>query len=1592
METGYIDYRLHLPEYLTNQAITLAVTSLLTTLPSFSLLIATTPRLFKLLRKGRLNDVSACPWFLVKIAGVVAALALQIALLAIFVQRSYPSSAILSSVLYIVSTLAALLLHYIEYFNMPNPSSMLLVYWLFTALISLFPTRTRIEVSRNGLADSLPLLKFLFTIVAFTVFGLENIPKANRRSLTRPFSVDRIIQANPSLELYSNIFSRITFFWIIPLLNKGKQKTLRMDDIWNLHPKMLSYPLLVSTQVRIDADEAIVRQKAAQQLAGKKAGATAGEATATATVHSQKIRLFSILVHTVGWEYTSAVIPCLLSVAATYIRPVLFSDLIAFMASYTEASNKEGGGLEHEPAWKGYGLMLGVLTSSVLAGLFNVQYQNISFQCSIRARGVFNSLLYHKALRLSSTSKQEGIGSIVNHMSTDVDNVLALFPIIHMIWSSLIGVVIAMILLYQQVKYAMFASFGVTVAIAMLIGFISSKTRVAFRQMTAKNDLRLKLVNELVSHIKSIKLYAWEKYFVHHISEVRLKQLNALRRYNSINSINIALFYVAIPLSTFALLTVYSAIAPPDAPLTLQRIFTCLTLLNMLGYPVNRITSSIRIIISGHVSYVRLREFFESEEINGANVECHPDASESDIAYEVMDGTFGWYSPEAIKTMEAKRKKEIEEKIKKETKETKKNADKAINVGLAEDEKTDRCERPAADGFKTPSKASTASDEKVGKSEKGNEAIRDTFGPVLHNVSFIIKRGSLTAVIGRVGEGKSSLVEALLGEMYKYSGSVRAYGSVAYVAQTAWILNDTVRNNIMFGRVYNKERYLQVVKACALVPDLKMLVNGDRTLIGEKGINLSGGQRQRISIARAVYANADVYIFDDPLSAVDAHVDHHIFEEAITKILADKTRILVTNGAIHLKQVDQIIVVKQGRISQDGTYADLIRDTEGDLHRMITESNIVVSNESDDEVGNDQASITEDVVAESIGGGEKKPAGLNKRPTIRQRKSIKADEEDLDLEEHNKVDAEVKREGRIAWSVYKYYIRPMGYFGFFLFMLVCFVYMGLSAGSQVWLQIWGNENYKAVPSHGSQYWIFTYLAWILSSAVAYAVAVALYLLVLAQNASRTLHANMLTPLVRSPMSFFDTTSSGKIINRFSHDFFTIDVVLSFSLLTVSISLMANLGQIGFCIAATPYFLILIVPLFVCFYYLGQYYLVSSREIKRLDSAARSPMYAHFGEILNGLVTIRGYGDTDRFATQATQLLDQSQQAYCLTNTTQRWLQVMLEILSDIVMTFIALMAVVQRNSARAGVFAIVLSGISSFTTDVQALLNNTCIVETTMVSAERVKEYCELPSEALDVIPDSKTDKNWPQQGKIEFQNYSTRYRDGLDLVLRNVTLTVHAGERVGIVSRTGAGKSSVTMALFRIIEACEGKIIIDGIDTASVGLQELRSRLTIIPQDPFLFGGTIRANLDPFDQYQDVDLWAALEAASLKSYISSLPEALHAVIENGGKNMSLGQRQLMNLARAMLNKDTKVLCLDEATAAIDIETDNAIQRALRKSFQGCTVLTIAHRINTIMDSDRILVLEQGKVAEYDRPTTLLANPNSIFFSLANSHDNHTSE
>ncbi|KAF9576285.1 hypothetical protein EC968_009259 [Mortierella alpina] len=1510
--------------------------------------------------------------------GIVAAVAIQLGLLIVTVsQDEYPSSSLLSTILYLVALACAAVLHWFEFFNMPNPSPSLVVFWLFTALISIFPTRSHIQESPNGLSSTFPALKLAFTIVAVFVFALENVPKPQRSTLVRP-NVTPPVQENPSPEPNANFFKRITFFWLLPLLLKGKKKTLRMEDVWSLHPKLLSYPLYLTTKAKMDAHEAIMaHQLEEEEAAAAAAGLHAGdEKHKRATkIGRSKINLAKVVLGTVGYGILTAIIPRLFYIAALYVRPQLFSQLIAFGISYS-AEEKAKGTIPQEP-WIGFGLLIAVFVSATLSSLFDAQYINICYNSGLKARGVLVNLIYRKSLRLSTTNKQEGMGAIVNHMSTDVDKVVATFLVVHYAWSSVVEITIAAWMLYNEVQYAMFASLGVIVIILTISAGVSPKIGHHQRTLMQFSDQRMKLINELVAYIKSIKLYTWESYFTKKITYIRSLQLRELRMFYSWITLLSTFLNMIGPLSIFSTLSIYTLVATADTPLDIKRIFTAITLINLLEGPVGLINQSLSVIVGGKVAYDRLQHFFNSEEIDDENVIRNEDKNASEFAYEVDQGTFGWYTPEAIDAAVEKKEKEAKAKAAQASK-----VERATDSASTLDEKLTQEKQMAEE-----------SDASSSSTESTPNVTRDSLGPIMHNINLRIKRGNLTAVVGRVGEGKSSLVGALLGEMHKYSGTVRSYGSLAYVAQSAWILNDTVRNNIVFGRPYDKERYINVVKACALAPDFKMLVSGDNTVIGEKGISLSGGQKQRISIARAVYADADVYIFDDPLSAVDAHVDKHIFEHALTKILAGKTRILVTNGVNHLSKADQIVVIKQGCISQDGCYSDLIRNEEGDLYRLIQESKFVAtkddSSDSEEDLDADIDSVIEGSDTDSDSGAQR-PDGPVKRPTYRRAKSSAVADEDFEMqEERDEVDDEVKSEGRVGWAVYKFYILQLGALGLIVFAVVSVIYLAVEINMELWLQRWGKQVYVPVEEQKpTSFWILSYFGFVISLTILLAATIANFMVFMARKASKGLHASMLGPLARSPMSFFDVTSSGKIVNRFAHDMNAVDIDLPLQFLNlIFISLMAT-TTLAFCIAASYYFAIVLIPIGYIYGVLGGFYLVSSRELKRLDSAARSPIYAHFGETLSGLVTIRAFSESHRFTSQATTLLDRSQQTSYLTNATTRWLQIMLDMVSVMIMSLVALLAILQRDSVNQGIFAIVLSKITNLTLIMTRIMTTACQIETNIVSVERVREYSQLPSEARDIIPDSKTDENWPQRGEIVFKNYSTRYRDGLDLVLRNLSVTVKGGERVGIVGRTGAGKSSVTMALFRIIEAAEGSISIDGIDISTLGLTELRSHLTIIPQDPFLFGDSIRSNLDPFGRHTDTEIWAAIESASLKPYISSLSEGLSTMIDNGGENMSLGQRQLMSLARAMLAKNTRVLCLDEATAAIDVETDNAIQQALRREFQGCTVLTIAHRINTIMDSDRIMVLDNGGLKEYESPAKLLADTNSVFYSLAKESGN----
>jgi ATP-binding cassette subfamily C (CFTR/MRP) protein 1 len=568
--------------------------------------------------------------------------------------------------------------------------------------------------------------------------------------------------------------------------------------------------------------------------------------------------------------------------------------------------------------------------------------------------------------------------------------------------------------------------------------------------------------------------------------------------------------------------------------------------------------------------------------------------------------------------------------------------------------------------------------------------------------------------------------------------------------------------------------------------------------------------------------------------------------------------------------------------------------------------------------------------------------------------------------------------------VYAHYLRNIGIFLSGATIVFNMIFQGFSIGSNVWLAEWSNDmSMYGNETDGSKQNLYLGVYGALGAGQVIAVLIAsLYLAVGTLQAAKHLHSQMLSHVLMNPLSFFDTTPTGRILNRFNKDIDTLDNTIPYNIrawLNCLLSVIATLVVISY---STPIFIFVIVPIGIVYYFIQQFYVATSRQLKRLESVSRSPIYSHFGESIQGAPTIRAYNVQKRFTQESEEKVDFNQVCYCPSIISNRWLAIRLEMVGNFIIFFASLFAVLRRDTMSPGLVGLSVSYALQITQTLNWLVRMSSDVETNIVAVERIKEYSETEQEAPWDVPTNQPLSNWPDNGQVDFKDYQVRYREGLDLVLRGISFSVKGGEKVGIVGRTGAGKSSLTLSLFRIIEAAGGQILIDGVDISELGLHALRSRLTIIPQDPVLFSGTLRVNLDPFDRHSDVEIWLALEHAHLKAFVKGLPDALEHPVSEGGENLSVGQRQLICLARALLRK-TKVLILDEATAAVDLETDDLIQTTIRSEFKDCTVLTIAHRLNTIMDSNRVIVLDGGMLVEYDTPEALLQNKASIFHSMA---------
>ncbi|KAF5402962.1 hypothetical protein PHET_03006 [Paragonimus heterotremus] len=1405
-----------------------------------------------------------------------------------------------------------------------------------------------------------------------------------------------------------------------------------------------------------------------------------------------------------------------------FISPLLLKILLKFMQ-----------GDHGEPVWHGYLYAVTMFVAGCTQTLILQRYFRDVNIMGMHLRTVITCAVYRKSLRLSNKARCESTtGKIMNLISSDAQHFTTLMPYVHVVWSGPFQIVVAIVLLWRELGPSVLAGIGVLLLLLPFNAVIARLSKTVQEKKFMAADSRVKMITEILNGIRVIKLYAWEPSFITEVNRLRQKEVHYLRRFAYLQSVSFlwscAPFLVA--LSTFGVFVMVSDQNILDA----QKAFVSLTLFNILRFPLFMFPMVTSSLIQAYVSGMRLNHFLQLIELNPDSV-LHEDTP--GVAAVIERGVFGWDSEEE---------------------------------------------------------------------------------PVLHNISIQFPEGQLTSVMGSVGSGKSSLLHALLGDMERLNGCVNIKGSVAYVSQQPWIFNATLRDNILFLKPYDPVRYEKVIEACGLTPDLQILPNGDMTEIGDKGINLSGGQKQRVSLARACYADADVYLLDDPLSAVDAHVGMHLLNKVFSRstgILASKTCILTTHSPKTLPFSDRVVLMVDGQISQHGTYRQLLQSRTSQLAEFLSDtvlsqptsrSRTQTSHSDTQSIGQDvnrnaapsprthpgTQRSTDDVrpshlacqtdyspgrrsssirsttsldgsllkldqqqqhhiVSPSTGmltnGGDVFPFGsvlsMDTQEVVEENQNAAIDtKQEPEQSDHFRLtQAEQAKTGSVRWSTFKIYFRNVGVIYCLLILISYPVTHLASFGTSLWLADWSEDsasqsnlsdwlranpeafyNQTAYPNLSSRlaefkaqrdyrlgiYGVlgcvqavlkflshvignngtlrassrlhsmcfeslmhsyglslgymdsvrdevdcsvekteglpllshrtahisppmtealtrlsfdiadadnvlpFTFTGMInlclelcitlglqsytlLSTGSVYAITAALTTLVLGAcvlahiqavitswvsaiafaighlACVRKLHGLLLAGVLHSPAGFFDKVPQGRVINRFAQDISTLDGPLMDSLKsTFNCFLHCTLTVCTAC-SINPWIVIPVACLTALYMILQKVYVANSRQLKRIESISRSPIFSHFSETLSGADYIRAYSMTEKYVGINYVRLDANNAAAYASMTAQRWLAVLLEMVGNLLILSVAIFCVFTRGQLSAGFSGLVISYALNLNQSLNWLVRMTAELENNLVCVERIDEYANIEQEAAWEVAECKPPSSWPM-GTISFIDYGLRYRADLDLVLKDINLTVKRGERIGIVGRTGSGKSSLVLGLFRMLEAAKGRVVIDGRDISQLGLHDLRKRLTLIPQ------------VHPFDEHEDSEVWHVLELANLKTYVTETANSLglNMIISEGGSNLSMGQRQLVCLARALLRR-TPILVLDEATAAVDPITDNLIQDTIRKEFSDCTVLTIAHRLNTIMDYDRILVLHDGRMLEVGNPRELIKDANSKFFALA---------
>ncbi|CAG9854513.1 unnamed protein product [Phyllotreta striolata] len=1256
---------------------------------------------------------------------------------------------------------------------------------------------------------------------------------------------------NPNPREKANIFSIIFFVYTLPIFKKGVKKDFEAEDLYNT----------LESDRSSDLGSTLERNWIKQK----------------SKPNNKKPKLLHAVWNTYWIEYLRlGILVFLTDIVLRVSQPYVLGLLLDYYNPQSSTSKEQALGYA--------GLIVAFNAfSSFIRNQFSINAKHVG----MRARVAASSLIYRKALKLSNVALgKNSVGKIVNLLSNDVNRFDMAPQLIHQLWVGPLTAIAVMYIIFRDIGMSCMAGIVTIILMSPLqayIGRLSAKYR---RKTALKTDERIRLMDEVITGIQVIKMYAWEKPFAKLIALARKAEINIIKRGQYVRGIFMAFNMFN---NRFALFATLATMVFQEQAITASRVYVYMSYYQILantlaGSFVNSITQYAELMVSIN----RMQDFLESEEHQQPRL---------------------------------------------------------LSRGLSSDGSKDMV---------------VLKDVTAVYDESSSE-------PALKNINIRMGSDFLLGVMGPVGSGKSSLLQTLLGETSIIQGGLTINGTISYASQEPWIFSATIRQNILFGSPFDQKRYDRVIRVCELQKDINQFADRDFTVIGENGANLSGGQKARVNLARAIYKEADIYLLDDPLSAVDIMVSKVLYEDCIQGFLSGKTRILVTHQVHYLNTADHVIVLNGGNIEIEGTYSELVK-SENPLTVHLTEE--------ENEIIKRQLSISE----ASVDGDERKTSVKNTPPTVNGK-----------IKDVSKQMQEKTSKGTIEGSLlWKYFRSGLSVFEMMFLVALLGTAQGAASLNDWYMSFWTNAeeartlnltNSTLNSEYPTTIWSSnTYL--ILYSGI---LAVCLITTMLRSilyykfimTCAEKMHGALYRGVTSTYMSFFDQNPSGRILNRFSKDIGTVDEGLPAMLFMSTRTLLGMVGHLALVLYVNPYTLIIVAILTLIFSFVRHIYLRSSNNIKRLEGRMKSPVFNHLTATLQGLTTIRAYKAETILKAEFDRHQDRHSSSWFMFISANTAFGFSLDLICLMFIGSItfSLILLGEYFKLTGGDVGLAINQATALTSNIQFLVLFSANISNQLMSVERVLEYRELKPE---LQPEKPLDpgKTWPKEGNISIENLVMKYEEDGPQVLKDITVHIKPKEKIGIVGRTGAGKSSLIASIFRLT-AVEGKIQIDNVNTKDITLEQLRSKVSIIPQDPILFSGTLRYNLDPFDEYSDEVLYRAINEVELRDPNNIINRLENRVMVRGS-NYSVGQRQLICLARAII-RNNKILVLDEATANVDPQTDVLIQKTIRDKFSDCTVLTVAHRLNTIIDSDKILVLSNGEVQEFNHPYLLLKNEQSAF-------------